>query len=219
VSPNRVYVADTSNNRVLGFKSISALLNGAEADLIIGSSDFFAAGNFGTNEKTLNGPRGVAVDKLGNLYVADTNNNRVLEYNKPFASGLSTNLSAQMVFGQGLNFTSNQCNFGQSSQPNIESLCSPQGVALDSNGNLFVADTNNNRVLAYESPFNPTTDADIVYGQPLFTTNFNNLGGISATSLSGPTAVALDSSNNLYVADSNNNRELSGPAVQRPGWQ
>src|SRR6266851_5202702 len=116
VTPNRVYVADTSNNRVLGFHSITALVNGANADLVIGAPDFFSGAGFGTNQRTLNGPRAVAVDKLGNLFVGDSGNNRVLEY---------------------------------------------------------------------EAPFNAATDADRVYGQPLFTTNIANLGGITATSLNG----------------------------------
>src|SRR5260221_8490412 len=40
VSPNRLFVADTANNRVLGFKSVSSLTNGQSADLVIGQPDY-----------------------------------------------------------------------------------------------------------------------------------------------------------------------------------
>jgi sugar lactone lactonase YvrE len=167
VTPNRVYVADTSNNRVLGYSSITALVNGGPAVMVIGQTDLFSSGGgFQASATNLNGPKAVAVDKLGNVYVADTGNNRVLEYNTPFASGKTAGLAANMVFGQGLNFTSNQCNFSFSAPgPNQESMCAPSGVAIDSNGNLFVGDTNNNRVLAFKAPFNAATDANVVFGQ------------------------------------------------------
>ena len=94
--------------------------------------------------------------------------------------------------------------------PDSESMCSPSGVALDSNGNLFVADTNNNRVLAFKVPFNPATDANIVFGQNgIFTSNLGNLG--RPAQLQGsldPAGLAVDTANNLYVADANNNRVL-----------
>jgi sugar lactone lactonase YvrE len=74
------------------------------------------------------------------------------------------------------------------------------GVALDSSGNLYVTDSVNNRVLFYPSG---STSATQVYGQGgSFTTGNGNNGGVSANGLSDPTGIALDSSGNLYVADS-----------------
>jgi len=210
LSPNRVYVADSSNNRVLGYANISLLVNGAPASLVIGQADLFS-NSTGTSATSLNSPKAVAVDKLGNLYVADTGNNRVLKYSTPFASGKTAGLAASLVFGQALNFASNQCNFGFSAPPNVESMCSPSGVALDSAGDLFVADTSNNRVLAFKAPFNAAADANVVYGQNgSFSTALVNLGSTtpSAKGLSGPTGLAVDATNNLYVADTGNNRVL-----------
>src|SRR5664280_632792 len=86
------------------------------------------------------------------------------------------------------------------------SLAYPFGVALDSSGNLYVADYPNSRVLFYPSG---STTATRVYGQGgSFTTNNPNNGGVSANSLYGPYGVALDSSGNLYVADAENRRVL-----------
>ncbi len=65
------------------------------------------------------------------------------------------------------------------------------GIALDSSGNLYVADEYNNRVLFYPAG---STTATRVYGQSgSFTSNTANNGGISANSLRQPCGVALDS--------------------------
>jgi hypothetical protein len=113
---------------------------------------------------------------------------------------------ATQVYGQP-GFTTNYANNGGVS---ASSLNNPIYPALDSSGNLYVADTLNNRVLFY--PFGSTT-ATRVYGQlNSFTSNTANNGGISANSLSEPWAAALDPSGNLYVTDNSNNRVLEyGP--------
>ncbi len=87
VSPNRLYVADTDNSRVLGYKNVNTFVNGGAADLVIGQPDFLsgACNTAGLGASSLCNPFGIAVDGSGNLYVADQNNNRVLEYNTPFA--------------------------------------------------------------------------------------------------------------------------------------
>lgn len=211
-SPNRIYVADTFNNRVLGYKDVSALANGAAADLVIGQPDFISGtANRGMTRSadSLFDPEGVAVDGSGNLYVADSGNNRVLEYNTPFAACGAfpcVGSAAHIVFGQGGSFTSGDVNHGGLS---ADSLQTPSGVAVDASGNLYVADIGNHRVLEYNSPLTPDTTADMVFGQGgSFTSNTANLGGVSNDSLNFPTGVAVDASSNLYVADNNNNRVL-----------
>ncbi len=99
-------------------------------------------------------PSGVALDGSGNLYVADHSNNRVVEYNTP----LSTNTTADLVFGQGGNFASTrmQQRRGKREQPEL-----PIGVALDASGNLYIADIDNNRVLEYNTPLTTGTPPPI----------------------------------------------------------
>ena len=97
--------------------------------------------------------------------MADEGNNRVLEFNTPL-----TNTTADTVFGQGGDFTSNDCNFdvlidGISS---AEDLCKPQGVAVDASNNVYVADTSNNRALDYTTPLTTDTTADSSLGQDRF---------------------------------------------------
>ncbi len=209
VLPNRLYVADSNNHRVLGYLNAATFLSGAPADLVIGQPDFLVGlcNNGGLNASRLCTPRGVAVDVAGNLYVADSSNNRVLQYTNPFdaCGGVFPCVGgdAVVVFGQGGVFTTGGCNQGGLS---ADSLCNPQGVAVDSAGNLFVGDFSNHRVLAFTDG---ATTAAVVFGQGGdFTTNVCNKGGLSSNSLCNPVGVALDSADNLYVADNSNHRVL-----------
>jgi hypothetical protein len=105
------------------------------------------AGSCSQGAAGLCGPRAVGLDRAGHLLVADTGNNRVLEYDDPL------NDPATRVFGQA-NFTDNLCNAGGSS-PTGATLCQPAGVATSGayEGTVFVADTGNNRILSYEAPY------------------------------------------------------------------
>jgi sugar lactone lactonase YvrE len=183
---------------MVGAQSASAQ-NSTTADVVYGQLGSFTTNTQnkgGISANSLNEPPGVALDSSGNLYVADFANNRVLFY----PSGSTT---ATRVYGQGGSFTTNTANNGGIS---ANSIYNPTGVALDSSGNLYVVDFANNRVLFYPSG---STTATRVYGQGgSFTTNTPNKGGVSANSLDEPEGVALDSSGNLYVGDTYNNRVL-----------
>ena len=158
------------------------------ADAVYGQAGSFTSSlsnNGGLSATSLYQPDGVVVDKSGNLYVADLQNSRVLFY----PAGSTT---ATRVYGQGGSFSTGTQN---ASGINANSLNNPVGLALDSSGNLYVADWNNNRVLFYPAG---STTATRVYGQGgLFSTNSANNGGVSAASLKGPQSVALDSNRNL----------------------
>ena len=211
-SPQHLYVADASNSRVLGWNNATAFANGAPADLVLGQPDLLTgtSNTGGESLSSMNGPLGVAVDSKSNLYVADTSNNRVLEFTAPFAPCANSfpcvGGAAANVFGL----------TGSSTQscvtPSSTTLCSPKGVALDSKDELFVADTGAHRVLGYFTPLSSTT-ANIVFGQGTstsFTTGDCNhpSSTVSASSLCGPKAVAADAIGNIYIADTTNNRVL-----------
>src|SRR5215469_10276211 len=232
--PNHLYVADSMNNRVLGWRNAAAFVNGATADLVIGQPDFFSAGSDtgGVSAYTLSTPDGVAVDSKGNLYVADGGNNRVLEYTAPIAGCAGfpcVGGAASVVFGQVGDFTSSSCDLGSFSAASADTLCAPQGVALDSHDNLYVADNGNDRVLEYITPLTVSatpgsgdTVADLVIGQGPAGNNFTNSvcninnTSRSATSLCGPRGVAVDGNNHLYVADGGNNRVLEYTEAANP---
>ena len=192
-----VLVADTQNNRVLGWKSTAAFVSGGAADLVIGQPDFNSSGcnqNSPAPDATrLCQPIGVAVDVSHNVYVGDTLNNRVLVFGDPFAALSSKNqtndFAAFAIFGQTGSFITN------ASGLSANSLNGPQGVAVDANGNLFVADVSNNRALVFFSPIPMTkvsgppgnfgdATADVAIGQPnLVSGACNQRGDATLTTL------------------------------------
>ncbi|MDE1830417.1 MAG: NHL repeat-containing protein, partial [Thaumarchaeota archaeon] len=150
------------------------------------------SGNSGADR--LEFPTNLVFDHLGNLWVADSNNNRVLKFDAPFSSGES----ASLVVGQP-DFTTN------SSATTQNGLNFPTSLAFDSSGDLWVTDSGNNRVLKFDAPFSSGESASLVVGQPDFTTNS------SATTRDGlyfPTSLGFDSSGDLWVTDSGHNRVL-----------
>ena len=214
-TPNRVYVADSGNNRVLGWKDAASFSNGAPADLVIGQPDFLSTACAATSAVSLCNPEGVAADGLGNLYVADFADNRVLAYKDPFVACGSfpcVGGPASLVFGQGGSFTSSTCDYqtvGIAISAN--DLCHPIGVAVDGAGNLYVADFSNSRVLEYSTPLTTGFTADKVFGQggdlSAIGCNSDTSGGApTAKDLCYPIATAVDGTGHVYVADSGNNR-------------
>src|SRR5262249_30322382 len=135
---------------------------------VLGQPDFFSNGCNGgsfanVDADTLCGPQGVAVDRAGNLFVADTGNNRVVEFNHPFTS----DGFADRVYGQAGSFFTNQCHLSSSltAPPTAGSLCFPFGVAIDPKGNLYIADSENNRLVEYNNALTNTSTPNLVFGQ------------------------------------------------------
>ncbi len=225
-TPNHLYVADSVNNRVLGWANAAGFTNDQPADIVIGQpdplsvncNDGLADGDFnGLGADSLCDPADVAVDGAGNLYVADAGDHRVLEYATPFSAGSPFGLSASLVFGQNGSFTNNQCNFGTATI-NASSMCFPEGVTVDASADLYVSDTNNDRVLEFNQPLAAPnmltgagdTVADSVFGQGgLFSSAGCNAGGLDADALCDPRGMAADPAGDLFVADSGNARVLA----------
>jgi hypothetical protein len=155
----------------------------------------------------------MAVDAQGNLYVPDMGNHRVLKFNRPFNS----DVVADDVWGQSL-LTGNLCNRSSANvAPTASTLCfrsivsSGGGVGLDAAGNLWVADGGNNRVLRFPKLATGTIakTADLVLGQPNFTTGGDWSGGSELNRMSDPSALVFGPDGTLYVADSGNSRILA----------
>jgi sugar lactone lactonase YvrE len=146
---------------------------------------------------SLNGPTSVAAGILGTrIYIADTGNHRVLVYDDEPADG-----RADAVIGQP-DFVSNSPGIGS------DKLDTPSGLNMDAGNRLFVADTNNHRVLVFDQ-VNPDGQADHVFGQPDYDSNIPNNGGTSDASLFAPTGIATDATfMDVYIADRGNNRVL-----------
>ena len=193
----KLFIADSSNNRVLRFASTTALSNGAAAEAVLGQPDF-TMNTFGTTISKLKYAYAIMVGSDGTLWVADTGNNRVLRFTN--AASKANGASADGVLGQP-NFTT------ATNGTTASTLNSPIGVAVGSDGTLWVADTGNNRVLRFTNAVSKANgaNADGVLGQPNFTTATN---GTTASTLNGPRGVAVGSDGTLWVADSSNNRVL-----------
>jgi sugar lactone lactonase YvrE len=172
-----VYVADLLNNRI---RKITP--SGLVTTLAGSGEKRFADGN-GTAAK-FNKPYGVAVDSAGFVYVADFNNNRV---RKITPGGIVTTFagSGTSGFADG-NGTNAQFNF-------------PIGLAVDSAGNVYVADTTNHRI----RKITPSGDVTTLAGSG--TSGFADGNGTNAQ-FNNPSGVAVDSAGNVYVADRINHR-------------
>ncbi len=200
-----LYVADTGNSRVLHFPSPFANPTRIEPDLVYGQPNFttFAAG--AASPSTLNAPRAVAVDAAGNLWVADTGNNRVLRFAAAAPSSAAPP-AATAVIGQN-DYSSANANQGGGA-PSAFSLSAPAGLAFDSQGNLYVSDFGNKRVLRYSAPLGSgSIGATLVLGE----SDFAAAGAppqANASSMNGPAGLAVDAAGNLYAAVPNDNRVL-----------
>lgn len=189
----RIYVTDTDNHRVLWWTD-AGFVNGKAADGVLGQADFTSAlSNRGgaTAANTLSSPMGVAVDGAGNVWVADTGNNRVLLFAVPAVNGPAANL----VLGQAVYSAA-----GGAVTP--AGLSGPRAVAV-SGADIWVADSGNNRVLKYAAPAADGAAAALVLGQALLTTNVAAAG---QAGLSDPASVAVDGAGDVWVADSGNSR-------------
>jgi uncharacterized protein (TIGR03437 family) len=228
-----LYVADTFNNRILAWKNAtsSTLTNLQAPDLILGQPD--ANTTFPNSNGGLWYPSGMVVDAKGNLYIADSGNNRVLRYPAPFAN--TSNETPDIVIGQPDKFTSRHGN--QQGAPSAQTLClalllsgdpyCPSGagpfissLAIDSSGNLFVADAGNNRVLRFPSALlvSGATDpaADIVIGQTSFTAVTGPSSSTDRNTLLTPAGLAFDAEGHLFVTDAINRLVVYPASVSSP---
>ena len=150
----------------------------------------------GATAVSLDRPIGVAYDAAGNLYIADTDNFVIREVN---LAGITT-----VVAGTG------EQGFGGDRGPATSALLdSPEGIAFDAAGNLYIADSGNHRIREVTAGVISTIAGTGTCG-------FSGDGGPAvAAALCMPTAVAVDSAGGVYIADTNNYRirKITGSAI------
>jgi hypothetical protein len=194
-----VWAPDYGGNRVLEFRA--PFTTNEPASVVLGQPNFTAT-EFNTTSTIIDGPCGAAANAAGDIFVSSFDTNRVLEFEPPFSTGMA----ASVVFGQDT-FT------GNDPGTSATNLSNPVGLGVDSHGDLWVADSGNNRVLEYAPPFSSGMSASLVLGQPNFTTNGAGLG---AGNLSTPQDVAV-AGGIVWVADYGNDRVVGFPAPASSG--
>jgi uncharacterized protein (TIGR03437 family) len=224
-----LFVADSnyvgaipSNNRVLLFQNLSSQLPGltsqlvynrkcpvcvGQATVVLGQPDFNTATvNANTTANSLRTPTALASDGV-HLVVADTDHNRVLIWNRIPATN---DTPADVAVGQPDLVTGSS--LPNNLPPTAASMRGPQGVWIQ-NGKLYVADTQNNRILIWNKiPAANGAPADVVLGQPNFTTFVEpdltqTTTSASASTMLNPVSVTSDGVR-LFVSDLGNNRVL-----------
>jgi len=179
-SAGNLYIVDTGNF------CIRKVANGVITTVAGNGLQGFSGDNGPAASAQLNSPYGVAVDSAGNLYIADTQNNRI----RKVANGVITTIA-----GTGTQGFSGDNGPAANAQLNL-----PAAVAVDSAGNLYIADTDNVRVRKVANGAITTVAGNGKYG-------FSGDGGpATSADLSYPESVAVDSAGRLYIADWNNNR-------------
>jgi uncharacterized protein (TIGR03437 family) len=178
-----IYIADTANHRL---RVIAP--NGVISTVAGNGTPGFAGENTSPALAQLKSPAGVATDSSGHIYIADTGNSRVRRIDP--GGNIFT------FAGNG-----NASYFGDGLSARVASVNQPEGVAADSAGAVYIADTLDNTVRKVNSDGTITTVAG--YGTPAFS---GDGGPATKAALDHPRGVALDSKGNLYIADTGNNR-------------
>jgi sugar lactone lactonase YvrE len=177
-----LFIADYGNQRVRKVTAEGIISTVAGN----GSRGFNGDGGPATSAE-LNGPSGLAVDAAGNLFIADFSNNRV---RKVTPAGVISTVAGDRPASPSV-----------AGPPNPDRLSTPSGVAVDTVGNLFIADSNGNHV------FKMTPDGVIKIVAGIGRLGSGGDGGpATAAQLTSPYGLAIDKAGNLFIADQGNNR-------------
>jgi sugar lactone lactonase YvrE len=177
-SQNNIYVADTQNSVIRQITPLGAVTVLAGTPGLFGSADGPGA------TALFSGPQGIAVDADGNVYVADTGNSTI---RKITPGGVTSTLAGLAGIPGNADGTGTGAHF-----------CQPQGLAVDSGGYVYVADTGNHTI----RKITPGGVSSTLAGSSGTVGSCDGAGNNAR--FNAPTGVAVDGSGNIYVADSNN---------------
>jgi trimeric autotransporter adhesin len=181
-----IYIADTNNNRIRMVTKTTGIITTVAGD---GTRGYSGDGGLATSA-TLKNPYGVSVDASGNIYIADSGSDRIRLVTK--TTGIITTAAGNGTYGYS----------GDGGLATSATLKNPYAVAVDASGNIYIADTYNYRIRMVTKTTGIITTAagNGTYG-------YSGDGGLATSaSLRFPNGVSVDASGNIYIADTNNNR-------------
>jgi len=175
-----LYIADVVNNRI---RKVS---NGAITTVAGNGTQGFSGDGGPATSAQLDLPSAVAVDPAGNLYISDWGNNRIREV----SNGVITTVAGSGTKGFG----------GDNGPATSTRINGAEGIAVDSAGNLYIADTGNNRV-------RKVSNGVIATIAGIGTPGLSGDGGPAASAqLNAPWGIAVDAAGEVYVSEQLNNR-------------
>jgi hypothetical protein len=190
---NNVYFADTNNHRIRKIAASNGFITTIAGD---GEQGYLGDGGMAT-AASLDSPRGIAADAAGNIYLSDTQNQRIRKID---AQGIITTIA-----GTGGGFA------GDGGASTLALLARPMGLGVDAQGNLYVADSNNQRIRVIGNGVIGTVVGDGAQGFS------GNDGPATSASLDVPDAIAVNSGGTLALAlaDTENQvvREVSAGSI------
>jgi uncharacterized protein (TIGR03437 family) len=188
-SSGNLFISDTSNC-VIRKVTTSGTISTIAGNNSTGCG--YAGDGAAATAAQINHPSGIVVDSKGNIYFADTSNNII----RIVTTDGNINTFAGN-YGAGIGFT------GDGGPATSARLNNPEGLALDSSGNLYIADGNNNRVRVVSAATGIITT---VAGSSTLGSYSGDGGLATKAKLNTPKGVTLDSVGNLYIADTYNAR-------------
>jgi hypothetical protein len=193
-----LYIADTGNNAIREINAATGIITSVVNHQQTTTAGFGGDGGAAT-AALLDTPFGVTVDAAGNIYVADSKNQRIREVTA--ATGIITT-----VVGKGDTASPGVGEFSGDGGPALQAdLNLPYAVTFDAAGNMYIPDSGNNRIrIVYASGALAGTIATFA-GNGKAGIGGDNGAAIDASFFS-PEGIAIDVAGNLYVADNQNNR-------------
>ncbi len=190
-----LYIADTGNHRIRRVDPSGIITT------VAGSNGQGFGGDDGPAALAqLNSPFGLAIGSGGSLYIADSGNNRIRRIN---TSGIISTFAGTGVAGS----------TGDGGPATLATLRVPKGVGVDGGGNVYIGDSVNHKIRRVDTSGIITTFAGT--GMPGFS---GDGGPATAARLFGPQGVAIDSTGNVFFADTSNDRVrmVAGPPPPPP---
>ena len=186
-----LYIATTADNRVRKVDAVTKIITTVAGTGVSGYSGDGGLATAANLNFTGVGSPGLAVDKNGNVYIADYNNNRIRKIDV-----------ATQKIGTIAGNNTNGGYSGDGGLATLASLSGPEGIALDTSGNIYFVDNGNNVVRRIDAV---TLKITTVVGDGSGITGYAGDGGLAtAATLNSPERIAIDASNNIYIADEYN---------------